>query len=76
MIQWIKDKFFTPKAEKVAAAIEEDVINGVLAYAKANLTKTQMTAFVAEFNARLAIGGMNMATAVKEALEAAKGDVQ
>ena len=73
MLRWFRN-LFRPKAERVAEAIEDDVMASLLAYGRSKyLTAGEMRLYVDSINRSLQQGGMNLATVVTKALEDARG---
>lgn len=60
------------KADKVVASIEDGVLQACINFGKSRLTKEEMPVYIASLNRSLAMGGMNMKTAIENALAEAK----
>lgn len=79
MIKWFKN-LFLPKSEKVANAIQDEVLEACMAYGRERLDYHELRVYHNSLVRQINIGGINLKTAVDqamvEALEGAVDDVE
>lgn len=71
MLSWIRN-LFRPKAEKVADAIQEDVLRACMDYGRAQLDDIELIVYHNALVERINRGGISLAVAVALSLEDAK----
>lgn len=68
---WSK-KRIKKKAEKVAASIEEDVLQACIKFGQTRLSKEEMAVYIAVLNRLMNVGGITLGAAVEQAMNEAK----
>lgn len=68
---WSK-KRIKKKAEKVAASIEEDVLQACIKFGQTRLSKEEMAVYIAVLNRLMSVGGITLGAAVEQAMNEAK----